>query len=560
MKIPYRVLLLLTVALVCSPLCIAQTPAKEPTASVAGHVTIGGKAVPGITIVATLRNSWFDNKTVAKTTTDEDGNYKLNGLANGRFTILALAKSYVMTSGSAYKEPGQVVNITEGEAITKIDFPLVRGGVITGRITGSDGHSIIDERVSVVKVGEPESGPQAPMFDPSRNQTDDRGVYRAYGLGPGNYRVSVGEASANGAVTTRGMGESHYIKTFFPGVQDESKATLVEIKEGAEVSNVDITVTKPGSGFTASGRVIDADSGKPVVGVYIGHSSVNESSQQMGDMNFTGIQTDANGGFRLEGLQPGHHAAYTVATGRDTSTYSDPVSFEISDGDVTGIEIKLRRGSIISGVAVIDNNPDPAITALLQTVTVYAFVEAKGLSTSSYGSGAIGADGSFRIAGLAPGKARIGVQSFPQPPKGLSLVRTEIDGLEQKEGIEVAAGAEIKGVRLLFAYGTGSVRGDVKIEGGTVPEGMTFRVLVRSAAGDSRRFWRQAELDARLHFLLENIPPGSYELVVNGTTPTTGPKSTPTVELLKQTVTVANGTELKVNLVVNVNAQPGGQP
>lgn len=434
MRITHRLVLLLSALVVCSISCLAQTPPKEPTASVAGRVTIGGKAASGITVVATLSTSFFDNKTAAKTTTDEDGNYVLTRLPAGRFTILPLAKSYVVAAGAAFKEPGQAVNVAEGEAITKIDFALVRGGVVTGRITDAEGHPIIGERVSIVlKDSQPDTGPQMVMLGSTRNQTDDRGVYRVYGLGPGHYKVSVGQAADAGAVSIMGMGGSPYAKTFYPGVQEESKATIIEIKEGTEIKDIDISVGKPGSGFSVSGRVIDADSGKPVANIYIGHSSVKESDQQMGQMNFTGNQSDANGKFRLEGLHPGHYAVYTFAAVPDNSSYSEPVQFEISGGDVTGIEIKMRRGASINGIAVIENNSDPALTAVLQTVNLYAYVEQKGVAAPSYGRGQIGSDNSFHFAGLAPGKARLGVQGFPTPPKGLTLIRTEVEGLDQPE-------------------------------------------------------------------------------------------------------------------------------
>jgi hypothetical protein len=274
-------------------------------------------------------------------------------------------------------------------------------------------------------------------------------------------------------------------------------------------------------------------------------------------MNFTGTKTDANGKFRLEGLRPGKYAVYTLAAGQSSGSYSEPVPFEISDGDVTGIEIKVRRGATINGVAVIENSSDPAVTALLKTVDLVAYVEQKGLSAPSYGEGQVGADGTFHLTGLAPGKARIAMGGFPNPPKGLTLVRTEVDGLDQQAGIEVTAGAQINGVRLLFAYGTGSIRGEVKIEGGSVPDGMMIQVVIRSASGDARKFNRIAELDGRLHFFSENMPPGNYELVVRGisNTPSTKP-----VEFQKQTVTVANGVEAKVNLLADVSATKGSQP
>jgi protocatechuate 3,4-dioxygenase beta subunit len=506
-----------------------------------------------------LHNSFFDNKTVAKTTTDEDGNYKLIGLPAGQFTILPLARAYVVASGSSYKEASQTVNVAEGEAITKIDFVLVHGGVVTGRITDAEGHPLIGERVNIaLKDSSPDPGQQF-MFGSNRYQTDDRGIYRVYGLGPGSYRVSVGEASTAGGVGIMGMGGSQYVKTFYPSVQDESRATIIEIKEGTEFASVDITVNKPEKGFSVSGRVIDADSGAPAASVYIGQSVVDESSQRVGGMNFTGTQTDANGKFHLEGLRPGRYAVYTMAARDENSTYSEQVIFEVADSDVTGIEIKLRRGATLNGVAVIENNSDPAVAALLQSVSLYAYVEQKN-SSPSYAQSRIAADSSFRMAGLAPGKARLGVQGFPNPPKGLSLVRTELDGLDQKDGVEIAAGAQINGLRLVFAYGTGSIRGEVKIEGGSLPEGITLRVGIRSATNDSRRFGRNAEIDSRLHFILENIPPGTYEVVVIGETQSLGVKPTPPVEYLKQPVTVANGTETRLSLVVDLTAQKGSQP
>lgn len=153
-------LFILAALSLCRVFCFAQTPARDSSASISGRVTVGDKAAAGITVVATMSSSFFDIKTVAKTTTDEDGNYKLSGLAAGRFTILPLAKSYIVASGGAFKEPGQAVNVAEGETISKIDFALVRGGVVTGRITDAEGHPLISEKVSIVSNDSADAVPQ----------------------------------------------------------------------------------------------------------------------------------------------------------------------------------------------------------------------------------------------------------------------------------------------------------------------------------------------------------------------------------------------------------------
>jgi protocatechuate 3,4-dioxygenase beta subunit len=528
----------------------AQTPSKPPTASISGRVTIEGKGAAGITVVATTSGSPLDNRTVAKTTTDDDGKYQLTGLAAGQFMIMPLAKAFVVGTSGAYKQPGQLMTVAEGETIAKIDFALVRGGVITGRITDSDGRPVIGERVSVVVRDAADPGRPMAMLDGSRNKTDDRGIYRVYGLAPGNYKVSVGQAAGADNFAIMGMGGSQYTKTFYPGVAEEARATVLEINEGTEVSNIDIVARKSGRGSSVSGRVVDADSSQPVPNVYVVYSSLKEGTQQLGGMNFSGIQTDANGKFRLENVQPGHYVAYMLAVpgqGASSSSYSDQTPFDVSDGDVSGVDIKVHLGATISGIAVVENNFDPAVTSLLQTLSLVAFSNAK-VGALSFSRSQISADGRFSFSGLAPGKVQINVVGFPTPPKGLTLVRTEVDGIEQREGIEVSAGGQIAGVRLVFAYGAGSIRGEVRAESGVLPTGLTL-VIVNSASGGARRF--SSGVDERGHFVVESVPPGAYEMSVM----TVGPDRTPaTYTPVPRTVNVESG-PVQVTLVVNFAAK-----
>src|SRR5262249_15188114 len=71
---------------------------------------------------------------------------------------------------------------------------------------------------------------------------------------------------------------------------------------------------------------------------------------------------------------------------------------------------------------------------------------------------------------------------------------------------------QITGARLVFAYGAGSIRGEVKVEDGVLPAGLTLQVTISSATGSARRF--SGVVDARGHFVVENVPPGTYEISV----------------------------------------------
>jgi hypothetical protein len=197
------------------------------------------------------------------------------------------------------------------------------------------------------------------------------------------------------------------------------------------------------------------------------------------------------------------------------------------------------------------NNFDPAVAALLQTVVLNASVTPKGLAAPSFSSRRINPDLTFSLPGLGPGKVHISPQFFPTMPKGLTLARIEFEGSPQDDGIEVAAGAHVTGVRLVFAYGTGSIRGEVKIEGGQLPAGTRLQLSLRSGARDTGQFSPYIGIDGRGRFVAENISPGVHELYLEAVS--TDSKLDPLpIEPVTQSVTVQNDTEVKVTLVLDL--------
>jgi hypothetical protein len=124
-----------------------------------------------------------------------------------------------------------------------------------------------------------------------------------------------------------------------------------------------------------------------------------------------------------------------------------------------------------------------------------------------------------------------------------------VDGIEQREGFEVNAGAKITGVRLVFAYGVGSIRGEVKSESGALPAGLALQVTLRSTTGGARHL--SGGVDERGRFVVENVPPGSYEMSVM----TFGAEQTPSTYVpVPRTVNVESG-PVQIVLVVNFAAK-----
>src|SRR6185436_14410459 len=84
----------------------------------------------------------------------------------------------------------------------RVKITMVRGGVITGTVTDSKGQPVVGVPVQAT----PPSGASAlgSFMSGMAVETDDRGIYRIFGLLPGQYVVTAGGAGALAQFTQTG--------------------------------------------------------------------------------------------------------------------------------------------------------------------------------------------------------------------------------------------------------------------------------------------------------------------------------------------------------------------
>lgn len=510
---------------------------KPPSASISGRVTLNGKPASSIPVILTRNDMNDDGTPVAKATTDEEGRFRIPEAPAGSFRLIPFAPAFVFDDRASFGQPGKVVTITSGEAVEDIDLSLRRGGVITGKVTDSAGRPVVEQTVTLTAI---DGQSRQSSFDPTSwggGHTDDRGVYRIFGVPEGRYIASVGEPPRQ-----PGPGPIHYPLTYHPGVTDDAKANVIELGPGTEATGVDITLGLVGKGFTASGRTVDAVTGKPVPSVSCGYGFLFEG-RGVNVIDWVGTPSDAQGNFRIHGLTAGHYAAFLIKDS-ESEYYSDVTAFDINDADVSGLEIRVHRGSGISGVAVIEGFPDRDAAERQGALRIYALTPSKDAGVPFSRPSKLGPDGSFRITGLRPGKVKFSLGGFPA--KGFLLTRVERDGVEQPGGsFDIATGEQVSGVRLMITYGAGVIRGQLKIAGGALPAGMKFGIKLNRLGTDTNRFDWWTETDDRNRFLFENLAAGDYEVTVTA-------DKLPEV---KKQVTVTSDGESEVTIVIDLSSR-----
>jgi protocatechuate 3,4-dioxygenase beta subunit len=551
-------------------LALAQTTSREggsartPTGSITGRVTSDGEGVAGVLVELLSSQSGYRPQrlpAVARATTDEEGRFRLANIAAGRYYIRAFAPNFVITSDNPARAMARTVILDEGDAIEGVNFTMTRGSVITGRVTDGEGRPVIGEVVHLSRVDDDnQQVPSYYYFSNDRFTTDDRGIYRIYGLPAGYYRVSVGTSKGENDGRAISSGRRPFVRTYHPNATESREAKIVELSAGTEATGINITVGSLSETFKADGRIVEGESGQPLPGLRFSYG--NTDSERSHIMAFgPGDRSNQKGEFHIENLSPGRYAAFLIPDG-ESEWYAEPTVFEIADADVSGIEIKVRRGASMSGVAVIEGTADRSLYEKLRRLQLFINMERQGLQIPTRAAPRISADGSFYQSGLPPGRARIDL--WPPGYEGLSLLRIERDGVAQHNGIEVGAGEQVTGVRLVLIYGTGVVRGRVVTQGGAIPTGMRMAVSVQRAdAQDVERRYGGFEVDERGRFLIDGLASGEYEMTLHvypAGMPADGrpvPVRRP-IRPVTQRVSVSNGTQTEITFTLNMDAEEAG--
>jgi len=177
---------------------------------------------------------------------DEEGKFRFHGVAPGSYRLEASAPGFVQvdrdeeTNAQLFYHPGDSAELV-----------MTKGGIITGTVTDSTGRPAIEAKVRAVRIGRRAREEWFPERHMVVSITDDRGVYRLFGLHAGSYLVSAGgRAGGNARLVT-----AHDDSVSTPFSQNSSGThSQVVVNLGSETGGIDIQLGAS-QGSTISGMV-----------------------------------------------------------------------------------------------------------------------------------------------------------------------------------------------------------------------------------------------------------------------------------------------------------------
>jgi len=281
--------------------------------------------------------------------TDDLGRFAFNALPEGRFNLSASKPGHLNASYGQrlLGRPGTPIQLADGQRL-EVQLQMSRGGVITGTVLDEHGEAIPNTPVRALRYVM-QSG-QRTLQSAGNAQTDDRGVYRIYGLQPGDHIVyatprnsaatevadrmreelkvltermqtpsasNQPEAQAmldkisemRGMVPSSDEAISGYAPVYYPGTTAPSSAVTVTVGPGEEKGNIDfqyqvVPIARVEGIVTSTAAQTPANIQITLVNTAFGAPGISPGS----------ARADAQGAFRISNVPPGQYTLVARAT------------------------------------------------------------------------------------------------------------------------------------------------------------------------------------------------------------------------------------------------------
>ncbi|RKH87739.1 hypothetical protein D7Y21_17740 [Corallococcus sp. AB045] len=327
----------------------AMRVSLEPAQSLTGRTVVRGtnEPLPLVEVVLTAHarelEVWQrvdapdDERVYA--TSDERGNFRIDGLAPGTYLLEARAPGYARVVLSRLRIP------TEGP----LTLALRLASVIEGFVVDSKGLPAADAEV---RVG----------GNPSQVVTTGAQGGFSVEVEPGTHPLSARRGEETGALDLP-----------------------VLCAAGKTVRDVRIQL---GPGAVLEGRVVEESEGTPVAGARV------DVSFSGGDGDPSVAVSDAEGHFIVQGLAPGSYNAKVTASGYSPDTRW---GLTVTQGESFPVEFKLSRTGAVEG-QVRDSIGAPVAAARISTASIGRFeMDPRPIEART------DTEGRYRIEGLATG-------------------------------------------------------------------------------------------------------------------------------------------------------------
>ena len=460
--------------------------AQEQRCLVEGMVANSVTSEPVRRALITLgRASGSGSYTVA---TDPLGKFVIANLEPGTYVVSA------ERSGFAPVRRAATITLGPGERSSGVMVLMTPHAVITGRVTDEDGEPAIGADVQVSTLGYSQG--RKMLSRVGGGSTNDLGEYRVFGLAPGRYYVSASIRS-----NPLPNSQEEYVTTYYPKTTDAGAAIPLEVAAGAQLRNIDVTLTKARTVFVRGKVSCDVEAQKRILMVTLAPQIVmGIASTGIGSR---GGAVRPDGSFEIRNVPTGSYMLTGMAN-LDNKTLSTRMPLQVGGTNIENLQLSIRAGMTVKGrVRVEGRQPEdlPSFNVGLQPSYT------GGILYGNVPRVRTQPDGTFQLDDVGADHYDLYVTGMPDGHYLKSAYSGSID--VRANGIEAAAG--MAPLEIVISPNAGGLDGTV-MDPGTQKPAMSAAVVLIPRDRDRSELYRNVQSDQAGRFHFKNLVPGEYRI------------------------------------------------
>jgi Carboxypeptidase regulatory-like domain len=482
--------------------CYAQNDAPQKGAagpcSVEGLVlnAVTGEPLNGaeLTLVGAHAE---DDPSPLSATSDENGKYRIRGVAPGRYLLVARKPGFTTSygpDGALTSNSSFVLDLRE--KTKEFVVRLAPYGAIAGRIQDEAGKPAAGAFALAYRVGTSRTGKR--LYQVGRDIAGATGAYHFAGLPPGKYYIS--------AIAAGGLGgRSGTAVTYYPGTIHFETAVALDLAAGTDLPNIDLRLAKAGT------VCVHLRAGAPRDGLQVSLSARHSIAPAW---SYTALPAGEKGRFEACGLLPGDYDA--VAS--DEHGYSSRQAVHVDESSGQEIRLHMPPQTDIAGRIVFEGEGPGKPAGRVELRPVNRSVPAQEATLDEAGG--------FTFRAVNPGAYVVTMTGVAQ---GFYVSRIRAGGVDVLGKTLELAGISPGVLEIGLSPNVGAVRGIVHDALGEKPAAGAIIVLLpeEPERQDLEMFFGAALADGSGGFSIASLAPGRYRAIAFEAVEETGAMTDP---------------------------------
>lgn len=511
-----------------------QATPTPPTGTIKGRL-VADDGQP-LTNANVMVQSLTPTPTAKPTLVDAEGRFVFDDLPAASYILIGTAPGYIdqsMALGDPSHWPRHLIG-------SNVRVTMIRGGVITGLVTNAKGEPVVGVPVHAALQSAEVS--IANFFTGGGiSETDDRGIYRIYGLLPGQYTVHAGGNGQFGTFTPSGFDMD--VPSYYPSATRDT-AVPVSVRSGDETSGIDIKY-KGLEGHSISGVVLgDVEVGQLSGAITIFLSHANSTSVL--SLGIAAV-ADPKRSFSFNGIADGEYDLMAnYAASQTDGAVVGMKRVTVRGGDVTGVELRLAPLASVTGIITLDpikpeDKCDKRGSQVSETISALSLDVPKKSGSQSMiamlagGLGTLNEKGEFAMRNLEAGRYRLEIK-LPTESWYVSAIKLPDTAAPAPQPAQPAAanpnsnawqgvvtikpGEKVSGVSITVGQDAAGLRGRLETDA-AIREGTRVHLVPveREQANNVLRY-SETIVKSDGSFAFTNIAPGRYFILPRVEPPT----------------------------------------